>query len=64
MKKKYEKLKLHLLIMVLLLAIIPFVSLGFSALTTALNIRGDFVLSVPDDPVVAYYNKAVVKIYL
>ena len=64
MKKKYEKLKLHLLIMVLLLAIIPFVSLGFSALTTSLNIRGDVLVSIPSDSIIGNYAYSLSNSYL
>ena len=56
---KTDKRKLNLAIIILLTIMIPFIGIGFSALTTVLNIRGDLLVDIPRDSVIGNYNKSL-----
>jgi hypothetical protein len=43
---------------------IPFIGIGFSVLTTVLNIRGDLLVDISRDPVIGNYNKSLNNTYL
>ena len=60
---KTRKLKLHIIIYIVAFTIIPFVSLGYSALSTTLNIRGDFLVLPPQDPIIGNYDKSIRNTY-
>ena len=51
-----KKLRLQLLIIVMVLIMIPFISMGFSALSTVLNVNADLIVMPPADPIIGNYN--------
>ena len=51
-----KKLRLQLLIIVMVLIMIPFISMGFSALSTVLNINADLIVMPPADPIIGNYE--------
>ena len=59
-----KRTKLNLFIVLTLLVIIPFISLGFSALTTVLNIEGDLTVGITPEPIVGSYLKSLNNTYL
>ena len=59
-----KRLKLNILIVLSLLVIIPFISIGFSALTTVLNIRGDLTVAIPQEPIIGNFDKSINNTYL
>ena len=61
---KNDKLKLYTILFIIVLTMIPFMSVGFSALTTSLNINGDLLVSVPQDPLIGNYEKSISNSYL
>ena len=61
---KLRRNYLYMTIVILLLIMIPFIGIGFSALTTVLNIRGDFLVDVPRDPIIGNYYKSISNTYL
>ena len=62
--KKIGRIKLHLIIITIVLVMIPFISIGFSALSTVLNIRGDFLITISGDPVMGNYYNTLNKTYM
>ena len=52
-----NRLNIQLLVIILVLVMIPFISMGFSALQTVLNIEGDLIVSPPQDAIMGSYYK-------
>ena len=61
---KLRRNYLYMTIVILLLIMIPFIGIGFSALQTVLNIRGDVLVEVPQDPIIGDYYKSLNNTYL